>query len=105
MIAPKVPLDVPTALPAAGPAATGTAPGRVIDMERGWLETIQLLGLDVVLAVTLALAALDWVAHRLARRAAHERPARTPSAAMTAHHPVEPPAGLAWPPGPWRTSH
>jgi hypothetical protein len=74
-------------------------------MERGWLETIQLLGLDVVLAVTLALAAIDWVTHRLAGRAAQKRPARTLETATTAHHPVEPPAGMAWPPGPWRTSH
>jgi hypothetical protein len=105
MIATEVPVDVPTALPAAGPAATGTAPGRVIEMERGWIETIQLLGLDVVLVVTLALLAVDRVAHRLAGRGADEKTARTRDIPTSAHHPVEPPAGLAWPPGPWRTSH
>jgi hypothetical protein len=74
-------------------------------MERGWIETIQLLGLDVVLAVTLALAAAGWVAGRLAERGAPESSARKPGSVAA----VARPAGLtdasAWPPGPWRTSH
>jgi hypothetical protein len=74
-------------------------------MERGWLETIQLLGLDVVLAVTLALAAFDWVVRGFARRGSQARPPQTRNTETMAHNPVEPPAGLAWPPGPWRTSH
>jgi hypothetical protein len=74
-------------------------------MERSWLETIQLLGLDVVLAVTLALAGADWFARRFVRKGAHEVPARTRRAVAPASYPVAPTAGPAWPPGPWRTSH
>lgn len=74
-------------------------------MERGWIETIQLLGLDVVLAVTLVLAAADWVAHRFAGHVAHEAPVRARETVATVPRPAGPPAGPAWPPGPWRTSH
>lgn len=74
-------------------------------MERGWLETIQLLGLDVVLAVTLALAAADWVTRRFATASSKEGARRTRPAVAPASHPVAPTAGPAWPPGPWRTSH
>jgi hypothetical protein len=74
-------------------------------MERSWLETIQLLGLDLVLAVTLALAAADWFARRFVGKGAHEAPARTRRTVAPASYPVAPTAGPAWPPGPWRTSH
>lgn len=69
-------------------------------MERTWLETIQLLGLDVQLGlvlaalavagvVTVAKAVVHWLA-RLGRRGA--RPAPTT--------PID-----AWPPQEWRPSH
>ena len=74
-------------------------------MERGWIETMVLLGLDVVLAVTLALAAAEWVVRRLAGRRAHEAPVRRRGTVVAEPRSVDPPAGPAWPPGPWRTSH
>jgi hypothetical protein len=74
-------------------------------MERSWLETMQLLGLDVVLAASLALVAADWVARRFVRKGVQEALARTRKAVAPASYPVAPAAGPAWPPGPWRTSH
>jgi len=75
-------------------------------MERGWIETMQLLGLDVVLMATIAMLALDWLVRTvrplIARLGAasqgRARPARTArkSPDQTA---------ASWPPAPWRTSH
>jgi hypothetical protein len=76
------------------------------DMERGWIETMQLLGLDVVLMATIAMLALDWLATAarplLARLGAalRPRPRRTRTALKTAGQPE-----ASWPPAPWRTSH
>lgn len=67
-------------------------------MDRSWLETVRLLGLDVVLPVVLALAAAHWgtsLAQRARTRQDSERGA-----------PASGDAGRAnWPPLPWRTSH
>jgi hypothetical protein len=76
------------------------------DMERGWIETMQLLGLDVVLMATIALLALDWLVRTFRPLIARfglalqdrARPART------ARNSPDQPA-VSWPPAPWRTSH
>ena len=82
-------------------------------MERGWIETIRLLGLDVVLLVTVALAVLDWIFHRvgsalarraLARQAAHREPLQPQRPAGTAGKAPGQPE-MAWPPTAWRASH
>ncbi len=67
-------------------------------MDRSWLETVRLLGLDVVVPVVLALAAAHWgtsFAHKVLTRPDSERggPASTDE------------GGANWPPLPWRTSH
>lgn len=75
-------------------------------MERGWIETIQLLGLDVVLMTTIALLAMDWLVRTvrplLARPglALRSRTKRAQTARNTADQPE-----VCWPPAPWRTSH
>jgi hypothetical protein len=75
-------------------------------MERGWIETMQLLGLDVVLMTTIALLALDRLAGVVRPLAARLSPAGRVQArpAKAARNTVsQPDAG--WPPAPWRTSH
>jgi hypothetical protein len=72
-------------------------------MERGWYETIQLLGLDVMGVIGLsmmALAKLGDAARALApvarrRLASRDAPGMAPGE----------PAGDAWPPKEWRPSH
>jgi hypothetical protein len=70
-------------------------------MERSWLETVQLLGLDVMTAVVLAMVLADSVGRLLAGigRALLRRRRRSarPAAAADAHDP--------WPPQEWRPSH
>lgn len=73
-------------------------------MERGWFETIQVLGLDVMGSIALAMLVLDGlieavalVAKAITRRAAPGRvETRTHAAAQ---------ASDAWPPKEWRPSH
>jgi hypothetical protein len=75
-------------------------------MERGWIDTMQLLGLDVVLMTTIAMMVLDRltrVAKPLVARLGlawqtHARPA------TAARNTVAQP-DASWPPAPWRTSH
>jgi hypothetical protein len=67
-------------------------------MDRTWLDTVRLLGLDVVVGVTLGLLVIHWAGGWVRRavtrpETAHAEPASTAK------------EGLAWPPGPWRTSH
>ena len=70
-------------------------------MERSWLETVQLLGLDVMTAVVLAMLLADAAGRLLAGigRAAfrRRRPAARPAAEADAHDP--------WPTQEWRPSH
>ena len=70
-------------------------------MERSWLDTVQLLGLDVMTAVVLAMVLADAVGRLLAGigRALLRRrhPAARPAAEADAHDP--------WPPQEWRPSH
>ena len=70
-------------------------------MELSWLETVQLLGLDVMAAVVLAMVLADAVGRLLAGigRALLRRRHRSgrPAAEADAHDP--------WPPQEWRPSH
>jgi hypothetical protein len=72
-------------------------------MERSWLETIQLLGLDVMLGLVLLGLALDAARQGLARlghvvrRARQDRRAGPPPASDASHSP--------WPPPEWRPTH
>jgi hypothetical protein len=73
-------------------------------MERGWLETIQMLGVDLQVAWVLLLllaerlgALFAWLAGVVRTRGRVGRlPAELPSTATP---------GTAWPPREWRTSH
>jgi hypothetical protein len=83
-------------------------------MDRGWLETVGLLGLDVQFGVVCALLAVHW-AVRQARHALRRYRALRQVLGPAASRPTAPtPAGAGepfsrdpatWPPGPWRTSH
>lgn len=84
-----------------------------VHMDRGWIETIRLLGLDVVLLVTVAMAVLDWIIHRvgnaLNRRVVARQVARGASNRLTRAGET-PRSGtgqpeIAWPPVSWRASH
>ena len=70
-------------------------------MERSWLDTVQLLGLDVMTAVVLAMVLADAVGRLLAGigRAVLRRQRRSArlAADAEAHDP--------WPPQEWRPSH
>jgi hypothetical protein len=73
-------------------------------MERGWLETIHMLGTDLQIAFVLLLliaerltALAGWVA-RVARSRATEAERRSEAAANET-------SAAAWPPGAWRPSH
>jgi hypothetical protein len=50
-------------------------------MERSWVETIRLLGLDVVILVTGTLAVAEWAIRQARARALRRRPARRSVAA------------------------
>jgi hypothetical protein len=69
-------------------------------MTRSWLETIQLLGLDVVLGVILATLAVEgasWGLSRLGQaldRARRDRKRPEPESSQS-----------PWPPQEWRPSH
>ncbi len=72
-------------------------------MERSWLETVQILGLDLMLALVLLMLALDaaytglaWLWH-VVRRTRHDRRVGLPPASESSHSP--------WPPQEWRPSH
>jgi len=73
-------------------------------MERGWFETIQLLGLDVQVIIVLLMLALD-------RMAALSRALGRVIAGRTGSAKGRPAAGAVvessdgWPPKEWRTSH
>lgn len=74
-------------------------------MERGWIETMQLLGLDVVVLTTIVLLALDQLLRTarplISRLVLARRARRLPAATRTdGGRPA-----IAWPPAPWRTSH
>jgi hypothetical protein len=70
-------------------------------MELSWLETVQLLGLDVMTAVVLAMVLADAVGRLLAGlgRAVLRRKRRLarPASDAETHDP--------WPPQEWRPSH
>jgi hypothetical protein len=70
-------------------------------MERSWLETVQLLGLDVMTAVVLAMVLADAVGRLLAGlgRAVLGRKRRLARAAAGTE------AQDPWPPQEWRPSH
>ena len=72
-------------------------------MERSWLETVQILGLDLMLGLVLLGLALDaaytglvWLGH-VVRRARQDRRVGPPPASDLSHSP--------WPPQEWRPSH
>ena len=72
-------------------------------MERSWLETIQLLGLDVQLGIVLLLLALDGLG-TLFRRVAASRAGwsrRTRGRRVLGRQPAD---AEAWPPESWRAS-
>jgi hypothetical protein len=72
-------------------------------MERSWLETVQILGLDLMLGLVLLGLALDAAYSGLARlgsvvrRAWQDRRVGSLPASETSHSP--------WPPQEWRPSH
>jgi hypothetical protein len=69
-------------------------------MERSWLDTVQLLGLDVVLGVVLAVLVIErWstVVDRISGAGRRARRARSRPDADTSHSP--------WPPQEWRPTH
>jgi hypothetical protein len=70
-------------------------------MELSWLETVQLLGLDVMAAVVLAMVLADAVGRLLAGigRAVLRRQRRSARLASDAE------AHDPWPPQEWRPSH
>jgi hypothetical protein len=73
-------------------------------MERGWLETIQLLGLDVMSVVALLmllLAQLGDLATSAIRRFSH----RVASGAGRRERRDVEPVGDTWPPKEWGPSH
>ena len=76
-------------------------------MERGWLETIQLLGLDVALVVVVVLLALVPVARLIVRLADGVGQDRVPSAqpVRRAGKPAAEPAADPWSPPEWHPSH
>jgi hypothetical protein len=76
-------------------------------MERGYLETIQLLGLDVELAVVVVLLALVPAARLIVRLADGVGQDRVPPAQSVrrAARPARPPAADPWSPAEWRPSH
>ena len=73
-------------------------------MERGWLETIQLLGLDVEVMIVLVMLALDRAA-ALARALAGAVASRTRSARGRPAARTVAESSDAWPPKEWRPSH
>ena len=70
-------------------------------MERTWLETVQLLGLDVVSAVVLAMVLADAVGRLMAGLGRAVQGRRRRSARL----PAETEAHDPWPPQEWRPSH
>jgi hypothetical protein len=73
-------------------------------MERSWLETVQLLGLDVMVVTVLSMLVLDRLlavsrslAGSIRRRASS---GRRPVAVRAPSPPAD-----AWPPKEWRPSH
>ena len=76
-------------------------------MERGWLETIQLLGLDVVLVVVVVLLALVPAARLIVRLADGVGQDRVPPAqpVRRAGKPAVEPAADPWSPPEWHPSH
>jgi hypothetical protein len=73
-------------------------------MERGWIETIQLLGLDVMGGVALLMLLLAGLGD-LARFAAHSVSRRLASRAQLGAARAVEPKNDAWPPEQWRPSH
>lgn len=73
-------------------------------MERGWLETIQLLGLDVMGAVALLMLLLAGLSD-LAISAARFLSRRLASRTVRGSARVLEPKDDAWPPKEWRPSH
>ena len=70
-------------------------------MERSWLETVQLLGLDVMTAVALAMVLADAVGRLLAGFGRAVLGHKRRSARLTAETEAQDP----WPPQEWRPSH
>jgi hypothetical protein len=66
-------------------------------MERTYWETVQLLGLDIELAIVAVLFALEGL-NRLVQQLLTRRRRASPSAAPVL------PAALAWPPERWRSN-
>jgi hypothetical protein len=77
-------------------------------MERSWMDTIQLLGLDVVLAIAsvmwLLIAAGDLLETAKARML-HRLGSGTPTPRRRAPAYVPPVDSDPWPPQEWRPSH
>ncbi len=73
-------------------------------MERGWIETIQLLGLDVMGTVAVLMLLLAGLGD-LARFAAHAVSRRLASRAERGPARPAEPKNDAWPPEQWRPSH
>jgi hypothetical protein len=67
-------------------------------MDRSWLETVHLLGLDVEIAIVAVLVALEALT-RLVERLRAERKAR-PRDARPGIRPAQP----GWPPEVWRSN-
>jgi hypothetical protein len=73
-------------------------------MERGWLETIQILGLDLQFAYVLVLLLMERLATLAGRVTGRVRSRVSAAARRRGGAASEPPAD-AWPPGAWRPSH
>jgi hypothetical protein len=73
-------------------------------MERGWIETIQLLGLDVMVIIVLSMLVLDRLL-AVSRSLADSIRSRVLSGKRPAVARVPASPTDAWPPKEWRPSH
>jgi hypothetical protein len=74
------------------------------NMERSWFETIQLLGLDVMSAIALAMLVLDGLIDAIAYGAKAVGRRAAPRKVEAKARAVDPTPD-AWPPEEWRPSH
>jgi hypothetical protein len=68
-------------------------------MDRTWLETVHMLGLDVEIAIVAVMVALEALS-RLVEHLRADHRARRPDAGRTFL-----PSPAAWPPEGWRSNH
>ena len=73
-------------------------------MERGWLETIHILGLDLQIAYVLVLLLMERLA-TIAGRMTSQARSRASAAARSRDAVASEPPADAWPPREWRPSH